>query len=51
MAATAIDANERAVQEFEDPMDEIEKSRAAFTETGDRIDALQEIVKDELFRR
>ena len=51
MAAVAIDANEMAVQEFEDPMEELAKSKRAFTETADRIEALQEIIKDELFAR
>ena len=51
MAAVAIDANEMAVQEFEDPMEELAKSKRAFTETADRIKALQEIIKDELFAR
>ena len=30
-------------------MEEIAKSKRAFTETADRIEALQDIIKDELF--
>jgi hypothetical protein len=50
VAATAIDANEVAVQEYVDPMDELAISRESLLETAKRAEMLQEMFREEIMR-
>lgn len=50
VAATAIDANEVAVQEYVDPMDELEISRESLLETAKRAEMVQEMFREEILR-
>lgn len=49
LAWTAIDADETAVEEFMDPMEEIRMSGEALRETYQRIEALQLMFRHEVF--
>lgn len=50
VAATAIDADEVAVQEYVDPMDELEISRESLLETAKRAEMVQEMFREEIMR-
>ena len=48
IAQVGIDADERTVQEYIDPMEEIRMSGEALRETAARIEALQEMFREEI---
>ena len=50
VAATAIDADEVAVQEYVDPMDELQISRESLLETAKRAEMVQEMFREEVMR-
>ena len=48
IAQVGIDADERTVQEYIDPMEEIRMSGEALRETAARIEALQQMFREEI---